>query len=174
MIYWYNTCLGARNEQSPYRLYVQVFKKRDQSENIGYVIHCDECGDRRLSPKLQHVCKLCGSETKIGGPLWIDTIFDQEFVKSMISNVAKLHVDTRCKKIVSIAALESTLPATYYTLDEIASKTGVSSPKLTRLISVLNHECFEASPTVFDPTGFRTTANVKQMSSIFVTESLKI
>ena len=151
-----------------YRLYVQVFKKTDQAENIGYIIHCSKCEHRHISLDLQHVCNLCNSKTSIGGPLWIGDIFDQKFVKSMSSNVIKLKVNPRCEKIVDIAARESNLPAAYYTLDEIASKTRTSPPKLTRLVSELEDNGFPSSPTVFDPTGFRTTANIEQISRIFV------
>ena len=163
------TPLFVYNNMHYYRLYVQVFKKTDQTENIGYIIHCSKCGHRHISSKLQYMCNLCNSETSIGGPLWIGTIFDDEFVKNMLSGATKLKVNPRCEKIIDIATRESNLPATYYTLDEVSAKTRTSPPKLTRLVCELNNKGFASSPTIFDPTGFRTTANIEQISSVFTT-----
>ena len=62
---------------------------------------------------------------------------------------------------------EAELPGTYYTLDEIASKTKSSPPKLENLINKLRENNFVAGPTAFNPTGFRTNANILEITKCF-------
>jgi tRNA (guanine26-N2/guanine27-N2)-dimethyltransferase len=61
------------------------------------------------------------------------------------------------------------MPATYFTLDEIASKMKDSPPKLESAISNLQKNNFVASVTSFSPTGFRTNANINEIIKIFQT-----
>ncbi|HET6517777.1 MAG TPA: tRNA (guanine-N1)-methyltransferase, partial [Nitrosopumilaceae archaeon] len=63
--------------------------------------------------------------------------------------------------------LESEKPATYFTLDEIASKMKVSPLKLDNAISKLESSGFGASPTSLNPTGFRTNARIDEVLEIF-------
>ena len=59
------------------------------------------------------------------------------------------------------------MPGTYFTLDRIASKMRSSPPKLEDAISHLQKNGFQASVTSFNPTGFRTDANINEVISIF-------
>ena len=61
------------------------------------------------------------------------------------------------------------MPATFYTLDEIASKMNSSPLKLEKAISCLRENDFVASSTSFSPTGFRTNATINEIISIFQT-----
>jgi tRNA (guanine26-N2/guanine27-N2)-dimethyltransferase len=42
-----------------------------------------------------------------------------------------------------------------------------SPPKLEKIIEKLRNKGFVASPTSFSPTGFRTNANIKEITSEF-------
>ncbi len=150
-----------------YRAYVKVYSKPDQEENIGHILHCKNCGHRKTSLERQSVCELCKSKISIAGPLWIGKIFDKEFVKDMLDEISGLNVDKICKKTIGKNLAEADLPATYYTLDEIASKTRSSPPKLENLVGQLEKNDFVAGPTAFSPTGFRTSANVEEIKRIF-------
>lgn len=150
-----------------YRTYVRVFNKPDQEENIGYILHCKNCGHRKMSLEQLNECELCKSKISVAGPLWIGKIFDKEFVKNMLDEILELNVDKICKKTLEKNFDESELPGTYYTLDEIASKTKSSPPKLENLIAELKNNNFNASVTAFNPTGFRTNANILEITKIF-------
>ena len=150
-----------------YRTYVKVFNKPDQEENIGYILHCKNCGHRKIALEQESECELCESKISIAGPLWIGKIFDKEFVQNMLDEISELDVDKICKKTIEKNLDEAELPPTYYTLDEIASKTKSSPPKLENLINKLRENNFVAGPTAFNPTGFRTNANILEITKIF-------
>lgn len=150
-----------------YRTYVRVMNRPDLEENLGYILHCNYCKHRKTSLHLEPRCKLCGSEISAAGPLWIGVLFEREFVQDMALMIPELTVDKNCEKIVAKAILESKMPGTYYTTDEIAAKTRSSPPKLEEIVSGLQENGFMASPTAFNPTGFRTDADVSDIEKLF-------
>jgi len=85
----------------------------------------------------------------------------------MNETVPKLTVDKRCQKILEKCILESEMPATYYTLDEIASKMQKSPLKMKKAIKKLQDAGFVASPTSLNPTGFRTDCRIDEILKLF-------
>ena len=146
-----------------YRIYVKVHNRPDQNENLGYVMHCQTCGHRKLDLQQISTCELCQSINKIGGPLWIGKIFEKNFIEEMILENSELDFEKSCEKSLNKCLDESEVPGVYFTLDEIASKLKSSPPKLIDAISNLQKMGFKASPTSFSPTGFRTNANIKDI-----------
>ena len=157
----------VESEMHYYRTYVKVLNRPDQQENIGYILHCKNCGHRKTTTNQEQNCELCESKISIAGPLWIGKIFDKEFVKNMLLEVPKLTVDKKCEKILSKCLAESEIPGTYFTLDEIASRMKSSPPKLENVILNLQKNNFTASVTSFNPTGFRTNAKINEVIKIF-------
>ena len=154
-----------------YRTYVRVLIRQDQKENIGYILHCKNCGSRKISFEQSNECELCKSKMDVAGPLWIDKIFDKQFVEDMILKIPELVVDKVCEKTLQKCLLESEMPGTYFTLDEIASKMKSSPPKLEDAIKNLQKNNYTTSPTSFCPTGFRTNANINQIIGVFDSSS---
>ena len=157
----------VESEMHYYRTYVKVLNRPDQQENIGYILHCKNCGHRKTTTNQEQNCELCESKISIAGPLWIGKIFDKEFVKNMLLEVPKLTVDKKCERILSKCLVESEMPGTYFTLDEIASRMKSSPPKLENVILNLQKNNFTASVTSFNPTGFRTNAKINEVIEIF-------
>jgi tRNA (guanine26-N2/guanine27-N2)-dimethyltransferase len=85
----------------------------------------------------------------------------------MLSEISNLEVDKVCEKTLYKCLKESEMSGTYFTLDEIASKMKSSPPKLEDAISSLQENNFLASVTAFNPTGFRTNANINEIIKIF-------
>jgi len=150
-----------------YRTYVRVHNKPDQEQNLGYVVHCKNCSHRKIIAEKIENCELCGSQNNTAGPLWIGKIFDKQFVEQMFSEISELKVNKICEKDLTKCLVESEMPGIYFTLDEIASKMKTSPPKLVDAIKKLQDNGFVASPTVFNSTGFRTNANIKEIFSVF-------
>ncbi|QUC64944.1 tRNA (guanine-N1)-methyltransferase [Nitrosopumilus sp. K4] len=159
--------LFVESDMHYYRTFVRILNRPDQEENLGYILHCKNCSNRKTALENVKNCDLCGSENKIAGPLWIGKIFEKEFVQEMLNQIPNFSVEKNCEKIITKCLTESDMPATYHTLDEIASSLKTSPPKLEGIISNLKEMGFLASPTVFCPTGFRTNANIKQIIEIF-------
>lgn len=150
-----------------YRTYIKVHNRPDQTENLGYISHCKSCGHRKMFLEKIEFCELCKSKNNLAGLLWIGKIFDKEFVEVMNSKVSEFFVDRACEKSLRKCLAESEMPGTYFTLDEIASKMKSSPPKLEDAIVKLQNRGFEASSTSFAPTGFRTTANINEVITVF-------
>lgn len=161
--------LFVESEMHYYRTYVKVLNRPDQEENLGYILHCKNCEHRKISLEQEQECNLCKQKTSAAGPLWIGKIFDKEFIQNMLLEIPNLEVDKICEKTLVKCLAESEMPATYFTLDEIASKMKDSPPKLESAISNLQKNNFVASVTSFSPTGFRTNANINEIIKIFQT-----
>ena len=159
----------VESEMHYYRTYVKILNHSDQKENIGYIIHCKNCGHRKISNDQEHECKLCKLKTSIAGPLWVGKIFDKEYVKDMINEVPNLEISKSCEKTLYKCLDESEMPGIYFTLDEIGKRIKASPPKLEKMISNLKENGFTSSVTSFNPTGFRTNANINQIIKIFET-----
>ncbi|HJL67897.1 MAG TPA: tRNA (guanine-N1)-methyltransferase [Nitrosopumilus sp.] len=157
----------VESEMHYYRTYVKILNRPDQQKNIGYILHCKNCGNRKTSIEQEQECSLCKSKISIAGPLWIGKIFDKEFVENMLIETSNFKIDKICEKIITKCLEEAEMPATYFTLDEIASRMKSSPPKLENVISKLQENNFVASVTAFSPTGFRTNATINEIIKIF-------
>ena len=157
----------VESEMHYYRTYVKILNRIDQEENLGFIIHCKICGHRKTSLEQQQECELCKSKTSIAGPLWVGKIFDKEYVNNMIEEIPNLKIKKSCEKTLYKCLEESEIPGMFFTLDEIAKKMKSSPPKLEKIISKLKENGFLSSATSFNPTGFRTNANIQEIMKIF-------
>jgi len=157
----------VQHDMHYYRTYLKILNKPEQKEHLGYIIHCKSCGSRESVMKQEETCKICNSKLDVAGPLWVGRLFEKEFVMKMNEMVPKLVVDKRCQKILEKCVLESEMPSTYYTLDEIASKMQKSPLKMKKAIKKLQDAGFVASPTSLNPTGFRTDCRIDEILKLF-------
>lgn len=150
-----------------YRTYVRILNRPDQNENVGYILHCKTCGNRKVVNEQEKTCNVCNGNAELAGPLWTGQLFERKFLETMQSEILNYLVDKNCEKVISKCIQESEKPATYFTLDEIASKMKVSPLKLDNTISKLESGGFDASPTSLNPTGFRTNARIDEVLELF-------
>lgn len=160
--------LFVDNAMHYYRTYVKILNRPSQEDNIGFILHCKMCGNRRISKNYNVKCELCNSKNEVAGPLWIGKLFDKEFVKSMLEEVPNYFIDKKCEKTLQKCILESDMPGTYYTLDEIASKSKSAPMGLEKIIIKLEKQGFQASPTSLNPTGFRTNCTIDNICKLFL------
>ena len=159
--------LFVESDMHYYRTYVRVLNRPDQKNNLGFIVHCKNCGNRKMTLENEQECDLCKSKNNIAGPLWIDDIFEKKFIQQMKSELSELNVDKKCEKVLQKCEVESEMPGMYFTLDEIASKIRSSPPKLEKIITKLQQNNFVASVTSFSSTGFRTNAKINQIIEHF-------
>ena len=150
-------------DQHYYRIYVKV-KNHPGSAGTGYVYSCTHCGNRGIADCANFSCPYCEKNTATAGPVWIGRLFDEKFTNQMIAESENLSVDKICAKILVKSSAESALPLSYYTLDGVAKKSKTAPPKLADAIQRLQSSGYTASPTSFDPTGFRTNATFEQIT----------
>jgi len=145
----------------------KILTKKDQDDNLGYISHCFHCGNRVVGKEITENCIICENKLHSAGPLWIGQLFDKKFIISMMEEIPKFVVDSKCEKILEKCELEAEMPITYYTLDDIASKMKRSPLKIKNVIKKLQDAGFIASPTSLNPTGFRTDCGIDNMKKIF-------
>ena len=153
----------VQHDMHYYRAYLKILNKPGQKEQLGYIIHCKSCGSRKAVMKQEEVCEICNSKLEVGGPLWVGHLFEKEFVIKMNEIAPKLVLDKRCEKILEKCILESEMPPTYYTLDEIASKMQKAPLKMKNMIKKIQDAGFVASTTSLNPTGFRTDCRIDEI-----------
>ena len=159
--------LFVDNAMHYYRTYVKILNKPSQEDNIGYILHCKSCGNRNISKDYISKCELCHAKNEIAGPLWIGKLFDKKFVQTMLEDIQNYSIDKKCEKTLQKCILESDMPGTYYTLDEIASRSKAAPMGLEKIIKKLKVQGFEASPTSLNPTGFRTNCTIDNVCELF-------
>ncbi len=143
-----------------YRTYMKILNTPEKEEKIGYIIFCRSCKDRYTEITRQNKCRKCGHETEIAGPLWIGKLFEKDVKNDLI-------VNKKCDRIIERAEEEAELPATYYTLDEIASMIKSAPLKLNEAIERLRAQGYKASMTSLNPGGFRTDCEIDKITQIF-------
>ena len=161
------TPLFVESDMHYYRVYLRILNRPDQEENLGYIVHCKNCGRREITKEKKTDCEACGEKNLHAGPLWIGKIFDKKFLEDMSDEVKNFQVDKTCEKILQKCILEEDMPGTYYTLDEIASRLKTSPIRLERIIEKLHDSGFKASQTCLNPTGFRTNAGIEKIKEFF-------
>ena len=159
--------LFVESDMHYYRVFVEVQNKPDQNENIGFAIHCKNCGHREYSVEHKQNCVVCKSEVSIGGPLWIGKMFEKKFIKKMLDQISGRDLHKSCQKTLEKCLLESEMSGSYFTLDEIGKKMKMSPPKLENIIANLQENKYTASVTSLNSTGFRTNARIDEIIKIF-------
>ena len=155
------------NDMHYYRVYLKILNKPEQEDRMGFIIYCKQCGMRKTVKNIVNECELCKGKIEAAGPLWIDKMFDKDFVAIMKDEVKKNTVNKKCDVVLEKCYEESDLQPTYYTLDEIASRMKSAPLKLDTAIQKLQDSGFNASRTSLNPTGFRTNCQIDDILKIF-------
>jgi tRNA (guanine26-N2/guanine27-N2)-dimethyltransferase len=161
--------------------YVRVYvtlrhgaKNADHSlSRMGYILHCFKCFNREIVNKsvlLEHSgkCPECGSKMDYAGPLWLGKLWDKKFCALMEreSERKRLRHKRRVQKILALTQKERDAPPTYYVLDKICGKMGLSVPSVKKVLAILKARGFQASPTHFNPKGIKTNASTAEIKKL--------
>jgi tRNA (guanine26-N2/guanine27-N2)-dimethyltransferase len=160
------------------RLYLTIgkgAKKTDNSlKNMGYIAHCPKCLYRRLiygiAPSIPSKCPLCGETFQVGGPLWLGSMLDTDFIVNMMKILPSLPLkkDKESIKLLRRCYEESKGPATFYDLHRISKKLKISAPPLNEVLGKLKEEDYFASRTHIKPTGIKTDASLEILEEIIL------
>jgi tRNA G26 N,N-dimethylase Trm1 len=142
------------------------------------------------------VCELCGNGFSVGGKLWINRLFDKNFVKKMssyyhhhdelktTSSNANTNDDNKeninynnnndddnkkndiIKKILAVCLNEIDDIPHYFRADEISSKLKKSPLPLQNIIEKLSTAGYRASKTSLNTSAFKTDARIDQILSL--------
>jgi len=106
-------------------------------------------------------CPECGSKMDYSGPLWLGSIFDQQFIEAMIKENQSVAFknNARISKLLSLTEQEALAPITYYLLDKLSGKLGLPSPSIQAFSNALRKGGYQAVLTHFNTRGIRTNAS---------------
>lgn len=150
-----------------FRIYTTVAVSSSQAndvyENIGYVMHCFNCGHRfRAEEYEKSKCELCGGDLSVGGQLWTGSLHDREFVKKMLEQES----DRQCKKVLEASGEEISEIPYYFRADEISAKLKRNPHSVQKIIEKLQSAGFAASRTALNSGSFKTNARIDQILDI--------
>jgi tRNA (guanine26-N2/guanine27-N2)-dimethyltransferase len=142
---------------------VSSSQANDVYSNIGYVLHCFQCGHRfQLAEYEEKKCELCGSSMRIGGQLWTGAIHDRDFVRRMV----ELDGGRQSKKVLEAAQEELADVPYYFKADEISAKLRTNPHSVQKIIEKLESAGFTASRTALNPGAFKTVARLDQVLTV--------
>lgn len=157
--------LFVQNNMHYYKTYVKVLVRTGDEEEMGYILHCKNCGNRHATREADKECSVCKSKAELAGPLWVGKLYDKEFVNRMIAKEDALKVDKSCSRTLERCAEESDMPPTYFTIDEIAHMRRSAPSSLEKTISRIQRAGFRATATSLNPAAFRTDARIDEILS---------
>lgn len=160
-----------------YRACFQILSTKSRHsmlpENVGYVYYCPKCLQRGIIqgiiPSLPSECGFCGNKEIIyGGPIWINLLWDNNFVQKMYQKYSLLlkkhNLSKKGFRILEKINQELADIVFYYQLDRLSSVYNIShEPSLNKVISSLVSQGYRASLTHFDPKGFKTDAPLAEV-----------
>ncbi len=143
------------------RIYAKVSVSSSQAndvyDNIGYIMHCFQCGHRfSIKEYTKDKCELCNNHLAIGGQLWTGPLHDREFVGKMLEQGP----DRQCKKVLEAAAVEASEIPYYFRTDEISAKLKTNPLSVKRIIEKLRAAGFVVSPASLNTNAFKTDARI--------------
>ncbi len=158
--------LFVQNNMHYYKVYTKVLVRTNAKEEMGYILHCDNCGNRRTVLEVENKCNLCNLNAKIAGPLWIGSLYEKEFVNEMLTDGKNFKVDKSCVKILEKCQDEFEMPAYYFTIDEIARRKRTAPLSLERTVKKLQNAGYKATRTSMNPSAIKTNAAINEILSI--------
>lgn len=174
------TVVFSHSSEHYIRLYALVdygARKADATlKNMGYILHCFSCFHREGAAKVainsKTACPECSKKMNAAGPLWTGQIVNEDFVASM-QRVAKTK-SFRNKRIINKLLLllreEAMAPITYYAVDKICDKLGLTVPPINRVVTKLREKRHETRLTHFSTHGIKTDALAKTVQETIIAE----
>jgi len=168
--------LFSYSEYNYVRTYAQISygaKQADKSiQALGYVFHCFSCFHRELAKGLTALlkrdCPECGLKLQVAGPLWLGSLWDEEFCHKVKEDVRERNLPNEAKvlSLLMLIIREVKAPITYYAIDKLCDKFNLPVPSTSKVLTELEDQGFQAVPTHFSPKAVRTDATATVLREI--------
>jgi tRNA (guanine26-N2/guanine27-N2)-dimethyltransferase len=100
------------------------------------------------------------------GPLWLGKIADKNFCVLMEEAVKESPLKRRVWKILCLVNGECDAPITYYVLDKICDKLGLSVPSTNNVLRAMAERGYTFSRTHFNPKGIKSNISIKELKEL--------
>jgi tRNA (guanine26-N2/guanine27-N2)-dimethyltransferase len=96
------------------------------------------------------------------GPLWLGLLVDGDFCREMYKEERKvLEAKKRRSQLLITMIGEIGMPPTYFVVDKVCEKLGVSAASRDRVIEKLVTMGYQATRTHFNPQGIKSNASIQ-------------
>ncbi|MCW4050948.1 MAG: tRNA (guanine(10)-N(2))-dimethyltransferase [Candidatus Bathyarchaeota archaeon] len=155
------------------RLYARVDKgaKRADAllEQMGFIKFCPECLHRFTSmDNKPENCILCGSQMRVGGPLWLGELAEEGFVSGMLEESYKLDhfAGSKAVNLVESVRDEIGFPVSFFIIDNICSIAKIKSMSTEEAIKRIKSAGFRVTMAHYDDRAIKTDASVKELEKV--------
>lgn len=113
--------------------------------------------------KIGNKCVICGGSYSLGGPIWIDSMHNQEFLKLLKQELElpetqeNFRTFRRIQGIIHMCCEELDVPL-FYDLNKLASTLKTRVPKLKEILSAIVNAGYKVSSTHTRPGSVKTNA----------------
>jgi len=163
------------------RVFVRIHKGKlgvDQNlKNSGYIFWCPKC-DWRSSigmdlSSASFSCPLCQSKLHYGGPMWIGSLNNSEFIKKSIktleiSGETTIPSKKRILKLLNLLSYENDFQPGYYNIHKICDSLDICVPKTEKIINEIQELGYRAVRTHFDPHAIKTDISIDDLKQILI------
>ncbi len=160
------------------RIFLAIQKPQTASRkpHTGYIYHCFDCGNRKVSEKEEGNVCACGKTMEEAGPLWIGPIYNLKFLENVRNEIinASYGEKHRALKLVDLMIEEAQYPelVSFYDMHKFCKIYHLIAPQRIELIEKLAAQKFKVSRTHFSPLGIRTNASAEKLKT-HIKESLR-
>jgi len=138
-------------------------------ESIGYATYCP--GDKRTYLGIDASCMLRGSPIRIG-PLWTGRLNDPDYIESVLQQVEEMEwlgTRDRARRLLETLRAEAPLEeGLHIRIEQAASTARVSMPRKEKLLEALRGQGYQAVPSHYSPTAFRTDAPYSRVIEVLL------
>ncbi len=171
----------AHSTEHYIRVYVIVekgiTKAKAAMEKLGFISHCRNCYSIDYSfgliNTLTRECPHCKEKRQIGGPFWLENIYEKAFVDELVLELQQLEdlygKQRQMSKILALiteelkAADSQKASICYYDLHQISDKLNSPSPALDATIQELIKKGYIATRTHFRTNSIKTDASIDEI-----------
>ncbi len=141
------------------RVYVQISKGATATNNTLQHLHT-------INPQ---TINAFFKQHKTIGPLWMGHLHDPATVKHLRTKLFNFTLGTKHTlwQLLHLIEEEIHAPCFFYTTEQLASRFHTSPPKLATVFNFLQKHGYIVRKTQFSPTGFKTNAPKKQITTLF-------
>jgi tRNA (guanine26-N2/guanine27-N2)-dimethyltransferase len=160
--------LFSHNTRLYSRIYALVLSGSSHADrnvkNLGFILHCFKCGNRKTGSFHEMVCNECNGNFKIAGPLWTSQIHNDVFLSKLSSRLNNSKKEIY--KLINLAKDESDMPPTYFVPDKLADSLQLKTPSLISVINNLIKKGFRATRSSINLKGIKTDASVSTITEV--------
>lgn len=129
-------------------------------KHMGWMGRCQQCltiwsTSFRDTPS---ICRVCGGQAQVAGPLWTGPLHDMEYLKEMRAQTDEVEFKHACRAL-DLMQEECDGPIGYYTMGTIGRTAALKGiPQNKKMAQVLRAAGFNATRTHLEPQAIKTNA----------------